>query len=72
MTTSIKIRTNGNYVAEAKNSGGTIIGKSGPGNNVESEWIGVPHGGFNVTERNATAEEIEAANKPADGEQKAE
>lgn len=61
MTTSVKIRTNGNYVAEAKNSGGTIIGTAGPGNQVESDWINVPHDGFSVTERQATAEEIEKA-----------
>jgi hypothetical protein len=65
MTTSIKVRTNGNYVAEVKNDSGAILGKAGPGSNVESDWIGVPHqGGVSITERTATTEEIEAAKDP--------
>lgn len=67
MTTSIKIRTNGSYVAEAKNAAGNVIGKSGPGNNVESEWIGLPHDGVHsIVERAATAEEVEAAKPKAE------
>lgn len=66
MTTSIKIRTNGNYVAEATNAAGGILGKAGPGDNVESDWIHVPHDGFSVSERPATAAEIDAASKPDD------
>jgi len=62
MTTSIKIRTNGSYVAELKNSQGSVLGKAGPGNNQESEWIYVPHGEqATFSERTATAEEIEHA-----------
>lgn len=64
MTTSIKLRTNGNYVSEVKNAGGTIVAKCGPGN-LESEWQGLPHEGLTITEREATPEEIEAASKPA-------
>lgn len=66
MTTQVKIQTNGSYVAELKNVNGSVLGKAGPGNNVESEWIHVPHGQTHtVTEREATAEEIEAAKAPA-------
>lgn len=66
MTTSIKIRTNGDYVAEAKNLNGLVLGHAGPGNNVESNWIGVPHTGFTVSERSATPDEIATAKKAAD------
>lgn len=65
MTTSIKVKTNGDYVAEVQNENGDVLGKAGPGSNVESEWIGVAHTGISVAERPATAEEIEAA-KSAD------
>jgi len=58
MTTSIKVRTNGSYVAEVKNASGAILGKSGPGSNAESDWIGVPHDGVTIDERPATAEEV--------------
>lgn len=62
MTTSVKLRTNGNYVSELKNAGGTVLGHAGPGSNVESDWIGFPHGeAATITERSATPEEIEAA-----------
>lgn len=65
MTTSVKLRTNGDYVSEIKNEGGTVLGHAGPGNNVESEWINFPHGyTATVTERKATPEEIEAAKNP--------
>lgn len=71
MTTSVKIRTNGNYVAELQDEAGDVIGSAGPGSNVESDWINVPHGTeVGLTERNATAEEIEkAAQAQADAEQ---
>jgi hypothetical protein len=63
MTTNIKISTNGNYVCEVKNSGGTVIGKSGPGSMVESGSIYLPHGEtFTISERDATAEELAALN----------
>lgn len=61
MTTSIKVRTNGNYVAEVKNSSGAVLGKAGPGSNVESDWIWISHGEeVSIAERTATAEEVEA------------
>ncbi|MGE0290514.1 MAG: hypothetical protein AB7I42_29545 [Bradyrhizobium sp.] len=73
MTTSVAIRTNGNYVCEGKM---TVTPKDqpvreeeikvGPGSNVERQYT-VPHGSqvsMDLTERNATQEEIEAA-KPA-------
>lgn len=61
MTTSMKLRTNGNYVAEARNEAGgaSLYGAAGPGSNVESDWFNVPHTGVNVTERAATQEEID-------------
>ena len=70
MTTSFKLRTNGNYVSEARNEGGTIIATAGPGSNVESEWVIYPHGtGVTISERPATAEEISAQSaKDADPE----
>lgn len=67
MTTSIKVRTNGNYVAEVKTNSGAILGKAGPGSSVESDWIGVPHAGVSIVERTATPEEVEAAKNPTEG-----
>jgi hypothetical protein len=65
MTTSIKVRTNGSYVAEAKDSNGSIVGKAGPGSNVESDWIHLRHADvFTIAERDATTEEVEAAKAP--------
>lgn len=62
MTTQIKISTNGNYVCEVKNSGGTVLGKAGPGSMKESGSIYLPHGEtFTISERDATPEETEAA-----------
>lgn len=67
MTTSFKLRTNGNYVSEAKNEGGTIIAKAGPGSNVESDWVSYPHRtGVTISERAATDDEIAAAGAAAD------
>lgn len=67
MTTNVKITTNGNYVAELKNSGGTVLGKAGPGQMAESGSIYIPHNEtVTISERPATAEEIEALNKPAE------
>lgn len=67
MTTSFKLRTNGNFVSEAKNEGGTIIAKAGPGSNVESEWVHYPHGtNVTISERPATDDEVAAANESAD------
>lgn len=61
MTTNIKITTNGNYVGELKNSGGTVLGKAGPGTMKESGSIYVPHGEtVTFSERAATQEEIDA------------
>jgi hypothetical protein len=64
MTTTIKITTNGSYVSEVKINGGHA-GSVGPGTMVFREF-GLPHndGGpsvFEVHERSATPEEIEAA-----------
>ncbi len=61
MTTSVNIRTNGNYVAELKGPDGAVLAKAGPGNNAESGWVYVPHGTeATFAERDATAEELEA------------
>ncbi|MER8615948.1 hypothetical protein NKG99_03705 [Mesorhizobium sp. M1409] len=67
MTTTIKVNTNGNYVSTIKING-VEAGTVGPGTMVEKSFC-LPHnnGGpsvFEVFERPATAEEIEAA-KPA-------
>lgn len=63
MTTDVIVRTNGNYVAMVKQNGedkGTV----GPGAAVTKQFY-VPHGAgpqvFEIEEREATAEEIEAA-----------
>lgn len=67
MTTSVKLRTNGNYVSELKDEAGNVLGKAGPGSNVESNWLNFPHGQTaTITERPATDEEIEAAKSAAD------
>jgi hypothetical protein len=68
MTTNVTITTNGNYVSSIKINGADA-GTVGPGSNVSKTW-GLPHndGGpsiFEVFERPATADEIEAA-KPVD------
>lgn len=66
MTTQVKLQTNGNYVAEVKDSGGNIRGSAGPGTMVESGWIGIDHSGTNtITERPATDEEVAAAAEAA-------
>jgi len=66
MTTQVKIQTNGNYVAEIKDAAGTIVGSAGPGANIESGWIYLPHGQvFTFAERPATAEEIAKAAEEA-------
>ncbi len=62
MTTTVKVIWNGNYVAEVAQDDREIV-KVGPGSNVEKSFT-YPHPGpstFVVTERPATAEEIEAA-----------
>lgn len=64
MTTTIKVNTNGNYVSTIKING-TEAGTVGPGTMVEKSFS-LPHnnGGpsvFEVYERPATADEIEAA-----------
>ncbi|MBZ9719084.1 hypothetical protein LB519_14645 [Mesorhizobium sp. AD1-1] len=64
MTTTIKVNTNGNYVSTIKING-VEAGSVGPGTMVEKSF-GLPHndGGpsvFEVYERQATAEEIEAS-----------
>lgn len=74
MTTSVVIRTNGNYVCEGRI---TVNSKDqpareeeikvGPGSNVERQYY-VPHGSqvsMSLTERNATQEEIDAAKAAA-------
>lgn len=66
MTTNVKIQTNGNYVAELRDEGNTVVASVGPGNNVESNWIHVPHGSIaTLSERDATAEEIAKAHEEA-------
>lgn len=61
MTTTLKLWTNGNYVAEARMDG-EIIATVGPGTNVESPPIYVPNGkNVFITERAATALEIDMA-----------
>lgn len=64
MTTSLKITTNGNYVATVKNEKGDELASVGPGSMVEKSLY-FPHGAgpqtYVVEERSATAEEIEAA-----------
>jgi hypothetical protein len=73
MTTDVKVRTNGNYVAMVKIDGedkGTVgpskitaAGSGGP----ESKQFYIPHGGVHtveIEERAATPEEIEAAKSP--------
>lgn len=68
MTTSVKLRTNGNYVAELKNNDGEVVGSAGPGSNVESDWVNLPHGeNHTIEERKATDEEVEAAKPKDDG-----
>ena len=71
MTTMVKVSTNGNYVSE----GNFVVTnkqsepfKVGPGSNVEKTFY-VPHGSqasLHLTERDATAEEIEAATPKTD------
>ncbi|MER8427849.1 hypothetical protein [Mesorhizobium sp. M1403] len=68
MTTTIKVNTNGNYVSTIKING-VEAGTVGPGSMVEKSF-GLPHnnGGpsvFEVFERQATPEEIEAAKAAA-------
>lgn len=61
MTTNVKITTNGNYVAELKNADGVVLGSAGPGQNVESGSIYVPHNEtVTISERPATEDEIAA------------
>lgn len=67
MTTSVKVHCNGNYVAMVKVDG-VDQGTVGPGSNVE-RWFSYPHDGkphvYEVTERPATPEEIEALKNKA-------
>lgn len=61
MTTSVKVNTNGNYVATVKING-VDKGTVGPGSMVEKQW-GIPHLETTIVEieeRQATAEEIAA------------
>lgn len=65
MTTTVTVATNGNYVSTVKHNGedkGTV----GPGSNVQKSFY-VPHGSgvhtFEIEERTATEEEIEASKK---------
>lgn len=62
MTTSVKVVCNGDYVAEVVQDGKPAV-NVGPGSMVEKSF-GYPHPGpstFVITERPATAEEVEAA-----------
>lgn len=69
MTTSIRIRTNGNYVCEVKDATGNILGHAGPGSATESGEIYLPHKNrFTIEERDATPAEIEAI-EPLDPKQ---
>lgn len=69
MTTSLKITTNGNYVATVKNEKGEELVSVGPGSTVEKSLY-FPHGSgpqtYVVDERAATAEEVEAAKPKAE------
>jgi 4-diphosphocytidyl-2C-methyl-D-erythritol kinase len=63
MTTTVIVATNGNYVSSVKVNGedrGTV----GPGSNVQRSF-GIMHGSgptvFEISEREATPDEIEAA-----------
>lgn len=63
MTTTVIVATNGNYVSHVKVNGedrGTV----GPGSNVQRSF-GIMHGSgptvFEISEREATPDEIEAA-----------
>lgn len=64
MTTSLKITTNGSYVATVKNEKGEELVSVGPGTMVEKQLY-FRHGAgpqtYVVEERSATAEEVEAA-----------
>jgi len=73
MTTDMKIRTNGNYVATLTDALGSVLGSVGPSigeGPVESDWINVPHGDeVTLSERPATEDEIhEAINGDQDGD----
>lgn len=66
MTTTVRIRTNGDYVSELRDAAGNVVGSAGPGSSVESGEITVPHGStMTLTERDATDDEKVAA-KPAE------
>lgn len=65
MTTTVKVITNGNYVAEVKQDG-VDVGSVGPGSMVEKSFT-ILHGSktnvFEIAEREATAEEVEASKR---------
>ncbi|HYI27567.1 MAG TPA: hypothetical protein VD863_06915 [Bradyrhizobium sp.] len=66
MTTTIKVTCYGNYVAEVTQDGREPV-LVGPGSMVERSFT-YPHPGptsISIIERPATAEEAEAAKKPA-------
>ncbi len=66
MTTTVKVNCNGNYVATVKING-EEVGTVGPGIMVEKAWSlrhDVHPNVFEVDERPATAEEVEAAKAP--------
>jgi hypothetical protein len=65
MTTTVKVNTNGSYVADVKitNSRGEQVDSVGPGSMVEKSFS-IPHGEattIEINEREATPEEVEAA-----------
>lgn len=69
MTTTIKVNTNGSYVSTIKING-KEAGTVGPGSNVEKAFS-LPHNDgapslFEVHERQATPEEVEAAKPKAE------
>jgi len=71
MTTTVKVTTNGNYVATVKIND-EDKGVVGPGS-MRSRDFGIPHGDITtieIEEREATAEEVEASNQTgADADQ---
>ena len=70
MTTNVKVICNGDYVASVKVNG-VDAGTVGPGSMVEKTFQfnhGDPSTTYEVSERPATPEEIEAAKAPPPGE----
>lgn len=63
----VKVRAVGNFVTEVTDDTGVIIGRVGPGDDVEGNWIDLLEGdSVTITRRAATAEEIEAASDDTD------